>query len=315
LEQAGSTGGTGSVGQPGATGEFLFTQTNNLIHPYPVVDRSLAFGSNVGGGQESTATSSALIFLNGTQNINQHMFFVSGQEKGKALVMLNETGDQNILVASSSGTTQFTLSRTGVVTIGSSGNTFVFDSMSNPGLTAMYNGGTRPAKRITLSPEFNGAVLTASNSSSITGTITSDSSPSAAWRNYYKWVSSNTTLQDYSIAVRVTLPQDFSAWTTSNAIQISYYTNFTSTNENTLDVYIYNDTDTPNNYVYRTVNNVSTSAKTWTTLTIDDTNIDDGTAPDWDAPGETAVFYFTMRSRGNGDVLVGDIILNYLASF
>jgi 6-phosphogluconolactonase (cycloisomerase 2 family) len=48
----------------GANGEPLFTQTNNLIYPYPVVDRSLALGSSVNGGQSTTATSSALIFLN-----------------------------------------------------------------------------------------------------------------------------------------------------------------------------------------------------------------------------------------------------------
>lgn len=50
----------------GANGEPLFTQTNNLIYPYPVVDRSLALGSTVGAGESTTATSSALIFLNGT---------------------------------------------------------------------------------------------------------------------------------------------------------------------------------------------------------------------------------------------------------
>jgi hypothetical protein len=56
---------TGATGQRGANGENLFNQTNNLIYPYPVVDRSIALGSTIGGGQSSTATNSALIFLNG----------------------------------------------------------------------------------------------------------------------------------------------------------------------------------------------------------------------------------------------------------
>ena len=42
------------------------TQTNNVLYPYPVVDRSIALGSTTGGGQSTTATTSALIFLNGT---------------------------------------------------------------------------------------------------------------------------------------------------------------------------------------------------------------------------------------------------------
>lgn len=62
----GPTGATGGTGQIGANGENLFTQTNNVIYPYPVVDRSIALGSTVGGGQSTTATTSALIFLNGT---------------------------------------------------------------------------------------------------------------------------------------------------------------------------------------------------------------------------------------------------------
>ncbi|OGG11435.1 hypothetical protein A2Z00_05630, partial [Candidatus Gottesmanbacteria bacterium RBG_13_45_10] len=63
---AGPTGPTGGAGQLGAGGEYLLTQTNNLIYPYPVVNRSLALGSTDFGADPSiTATTSALIFLNG----------------------------------------------------------------------------------------------------------------------------------------------------------------------------------------------------------------------------------------------------------
>jgi hypothetical protein len=62
----GAAGPTGGTGQIGANGEVLFTITDNLIHPYPVVDRSLALGSTVGGGQSTTSTTSALIYLDAT---------------------------------------------------------------------------------------------------------------------------------------------------------------------------------------------------------------------------------------------------------
>lgn len=66
----------------GANGEPLFTQTNNLIYPYPVVDRSIALGSNIGGGQSTTATSSALIFLNGSTTGNSGYSWINSGNVG-----------------------------------------------------------------------------------------------------------------------------------------------------------------------------------------------------------------------------------------
>lgn len=109
----GSSGPTGPTGLIGGNGMPLLTESSNLIFPYPVVDKSIALGSTTGSGQSSTATTSALIYLNGSQNVNQHMFFVRGQELGKALVMFNQTGTQDIFTASSSGVTRFSISSAG----------------------------------------------------------------------------------------------------------------------------------------------------------------------------------------------------------
>ena len=52
----------------GAGGDPLFTQTNNLIYPFPVVNRSLALGSTTfdpGDNPSTTSTTSALILLDG----------------------------------------------------------------------------------------------------------------------------------------------------------------------------------------------------------------------------------------------------------
>ncbi len=70
----GSTGGTGVTGPTGPTGligpngEHIMTQTNNLLYPYPVVNRSIALGSDTfspADNPSQTSTASALILLNG----------------------------------------------------------------------------------------------------------------------------------------------------------------------------------------------------------------------------------------------------------
>ncbi len=62
----GPSGATGGTGLMGANGEVIMTQSNNLLYPYPVVDRSIALGSDLGNGQSTTSTASALILLNGS---------------------------------------------------------------------------------------------------------------------------------------------------------------------------------------------------------------------------------------------------------
>jgi hypothetical protein len=201
----------------------------------------------------------------------------------------------------------------------------VIASGNNDGTGLVYTGSGRPTKTITLSPEYPGAILTASDSANLnhSGSMTSDASPSAALSNfttYYEWSASNTsTLQDYTVMVRVTLPKDFSAWTTSNALQISYNTELGGNGSNKLDVLVYNgngslsaqDAATP--LAMRT--NQNTTSKTWTQISIDDSELDGGNTRDLDAAGEPVIIYLKMYSRDNNHVQIGDITLNYLAAF
>lgn len=205
---------------------------------------------------------------------------------------------------------------TGDIILGSTSNGFTFDPQNGP----TYNGTGRPSKTITLSPEYSGAVLTAfygaGTDSSITGTMTSDTDTSGnLLRNYYQWSSTQGSLNYYTVAVRVSLPKDFSAWATSNAVQVDYATQSTSASNNVVDVRIYNGSDTPGTITGSTTGNVSGVASTWTTATIDDSAIDDGAAPDWDAADETAVIYIRMGSLSSNVVKIGDIRLNYLGKF
>lgn len=213
----------------------------------------------------------------------------------------------------SDGTDSFTVNTSSSVMSFTDGtNSFSFDADTGPS----YAGTARPAKRITLSPEYEGATLTASGSATTTGSMTADiTNNSSNWRTYYEWTSSETSLQDYTIVVRVTLPQDFDAWATNNALQFNFSTESTSAADNLVDLYLYNATDTAGSIVAQSTNLSSNSAGSWETVTIDDSTIDDGVAPDWDAAGETAIFFLKVSSKDSNYARLSDITLNYLAKY
>src|SRR5690606_27512708 len=79
---------------PSSLGTNYFQRNGTSIAPLTVTD------SLVLGGATST----------------DYLFEVNGSRAGKALVVLNETGDQDIFTASSSGTTRFTIGNDGTLT-------------------------------------------------------------------------------------------------------------------------------------------------------------------------------------------------------
>ena len=195
----------------------------------------------------------------------------------------------------------------GTSAIGSGGNDFSFNTTSGP----IYSGSARISKSMTLQAEYPGASLSVDDGTNNVGNMTSDVDTSI-WRNFYEWSSSEASLNDYSVIVRVTLPSDFSAWQTSNAIQIYYKTEDASTTNNAVSVRINNQDDTPGTAVVTKSDAASTS---WAVITIDDSEIDEGGAPDWDAAGERAVIRIKLKSKSDNFAQVGDIVLNYLAKF
>lgn len=189
-----------------------------------------------------------------------------------------------------------------------------------------YSGSARPSKTIVLSPEYGGAVLTTfyggGTDTNITGNLTSDAETTAAneLRTYYQWErTTDATLHYYTVAVRVTLPPDFDAWQTSDAIQVEFVTDTTGTTANVLDVRIYNENNTTT-AVATSTGNASGTADTWTTVSIDDSALDETadsgvTEPEFDEAAETALIYLRMGSASSEHVRVGDIRLNYLSRY
>jgi len=234
--------------------------------------------------------------------------------------LLNPTGDLQFQTSSNTLTAAGNLTLAGTLTvngasavIGTGGNTFTFNTSTGPA----YAGTARPAKTITLSPEYAGAVLTdyygAGTDTVITGSMTSDTDTTQGTtiRNYYEWNSSETAAQNfYTVAIRITLPKDFSAWATTNALVINYITESATTTQSDVDVRVYNE-----NSATIVASDLDNSSVTWTTAVVDDSVLDDGASSEWDAADEVAVIYLRMGSQDDDFVHIGDIQLNYLGSF
>lgn len=71
--------------------------------------------------------------------------------------------------------------------------------------------------------EYEGSILTKLGSLSTTGTFTTNYDTSANL-NSLQWISSNGTLQDYSISTQFIIPSNFVSWET-NAFRLYYRTN------------------------------------------------------------------------------------------
>jgi hypothetical protein len=210
-------------------------------------------------------------------------------------------------------------SAAGVLTIGDGTNGVSIDTTSGGGQVS-YAGNSQPKKVITLSPEYSGAVLTqfyggGTDSTNNTGTLTSDAETSStnSLRTYYQWTSTTVSpLQSYAVAVRVTLPQDFSGWdtTATNALTVDYTTSNATNTNNAVDAYVYLQSNSTT-AVTSSTTNASTS---WTTINFSNSNLTGGSAV-WNTAGQQAVIYLRMRSLNSNTVKIGDIKLYYRSKF
>lgn len=240
---------------------------------------------------------------------------------GLTINMTSSSGDADTLYGMNIGNiTGGTASET-ALRIGTGwDNGLIIESGGSTNSGFAYSGAGRPTKTISLQPEYAGGVITAfygaGTDSSITGALTSDADTSASnnLRTYYEWSSSQGSLNYYTVAVRVKLPKDFSAWATSNALQVDHVTESTNAANNVLDIRVYLESDVTT-AVAADTGNVSAVAATWRTETIDDSVLDDGASTEWDAADETAIIYLRIGSLSDNYSRIGEIKLNYLAAF
>lgn len=313
LGAATSISGTGTITSNSAT---AFTVgANGSTNPVLTVNAST--GSVVTGLQVLGAATGGTTALTVTDSGSAANLSIDA--KGTGTITIGGTSSGNVTIGGGSGAS--------TIVIGGATNGLTFSTSSGPS----YAGTGRPTKKIVLSAEYPGAVLTASASAAITGNMTSDASPSAitnvpgsipttfSYENYYQWTATSLGAdQRYTVAVRVTLPKDFSAWVTGTnpyALTIDFNTAFTNAALNSLDVYIYQYGDTSSKPIAFRTAQASGTSKNWTQVTIPSTDLTGGTVT-WDSSHPSAIILLTMHSTNSVNyVQVGDITLNYLAAF
>lgn len=212
------------------------------------------------------------------------------------------------------GTDTFSINTSGssfAFTDGSNG--FTFDADTGP----VYSGSARPARKITLSPEYPGATLTADGANN-SGTMTTDFCENGAHadipntntgvcntsgdiHNYYSWTTSQGSAQDYDIWVRWRVPDNFAAWD-SNPIQV--YGKRTDATNNAITVYVYDTAGALEN-----AGGTQVAGTTWTQTAVEASF--GGTY----TPGSYMTIRVVLAADTGGDsVQVGEMNLNYLSN-
>lgn len=179
-------------------------------------------------------------------------------------------------------------------------------SIGQGGLIPWSSLGTSNSRKIELHPQYPGALLTSSlrgaspsGNNSITITTNVDV-VSYVGRHHYEGKSSQTSLQDYYVALRFALPIDFNTWATSNAIQIEYKTASALSTDSHVDIYIYKSGNS--NVISSNENCVNTN---WSSI-----GISNSTLGTWSA-NDILEIYLKLESRNNNYARIGKITFNY----
>jgi hypothetical protein len=128
-------------------------------------------------------------------------------------------------------------------------------------------GAARHTKRITLTPEYSGAVFHSPGSSDV-GYMTSDfvtglTGTEGYKHNYYQWSTDQTSAQAYDIVVRYQLPSDFDGFASSTPFNLWNFAKDTSYNNVKYDIY-----DASGNDCYGSMQTASSTTNTWILATL-----------------------------------------------
>lgn len=209
------------------------------------------------------------------------------------------TTDANALVIQNTGASQLFKADTSAmqVIVGSSTNGV---TLSASGIT--LSGTARGTKKISLVPEYAGAVIDSGNTGSNQGTMTSKLDLTNRL-TYYRWNSTQTGAQTYDVAVKVPIPQDFSAWAASNPIAIATRTSSTADGGATIEL-----RDTAGTVICNFTTLTMGSADVW--VTNNPSCLGSGTY----TPGESLIIRVRMSAKSNANLDLGDITLTYLSN-
>ncbi len=126
--------------------------------------------------------------------------------------------------------------------------------------------------------------------------VTDDDSSST---NYYIWTSTRTTLQDYDVTLRATVPSTFLRWQ-DPALQVSYKSSTADSADNQLDISVY---DTAGDLVTLSGSALNLAATDWTT-----TNLEFGAGGTW-TDGQNFRIVFHLSAKSDNSLSLGSVKL------
>jgi hypothetical protein len=156
----------------------------------------------------------------------------------------------------------------------------------------------------TITPEFDKATYQGDATDNVGMlSLTQDNSSK---RNYYLWMSEETTLQDYDIFVRFLLPRDFVRWKTDTTtpLQVEYRSTSANSTENKLDISIYDTNGSPVTLSGPTTNLASIA---WAQTPIEFLG-----NPTW-TPGGEFLIKLHVSAKSSNQMHLGSLKLHYTA--
>lgn len=179
-------------------------------------------------------------------------------------------------------------------------------SLGKGGLIPWSSIGSSSARKIELHPIYPGYVQTnslrgadPSGSNNITLT-TGEEVVSYNVRHFFQATSSEPSLQDTFISIKLTLPKDFASWNETNAIQLEFKTSNALSTNNAVSIFVYKSGSS--DVVASSAGNANT---TWSMITIGGQALGN-----WE-PDEMVELYLKLESRSNNYVRIGRLVLNY----
>jgi parallel beta-helix repeat protein len=336
--------GTGSVTSnlTGSTDVFNFAKTYTAAANYTqndfTIQRAVTGGTNTLTGSvlkiedvSSATTASNIqpsVLLINQSNASATGFLLNAQSAGVTKLSVSNGG--NLVVVGSTQANSFssnTYDGSGALTVGGSSASSVTigrsaittaligtvrlgpDSSNNMTISSTtgeltLNGNARHTRKITVAAEYAGASMTGDGTNN-TGTMTSDNMTSTPYRNFYKWVTTQGTAQDYDIWVKVPIPSDFAALPSGQTICMDTYASATTANG--VKVVIY---DTSNTVIGTSFDLTPTSATTWQNKCT--TSVTGGTIA---ADGTITLDIKLTAPATTGDIRIGDISFSYLSKW
>jgi hypothetical protein len=289
---------------PSSTGDVVFTTD---------ADSNVQITASAGNTSAFVITNSSSKTVLTVDTSNSKLVLGDTSSSGVTGALTFNTSNNANTVTLTSGATSSGYTLT-LPTAAPGANNYCLVSSTTGTLSFVACGATGGNYKVTLAPEYAGAVLTGDGSNN-TGTMTSDFCSGSSLRNipsasnpcgaseehsYYTWIT--TAQNDYDIWVRWQVPSDFSDFAASDAIQMyGWRTDSTATTK--VDLSLYNASGTQ----CGTTTNVATGTAAWTQTSMSGTVTASGCSI---SAGDVVSFRIQMQAN-NKTVRAGEITINY----